>query len=120
MLGFSKEEDVKGQIKEGQYADLSILPDNFFCVSGGEIKRIESVLTVVGGNIVYGTLEFQKLSPPVPKASPDWAPHNYYGGYYNAYNYGCGMYGFLRIKPNRVKLVVIRATADNQNIICIK
>ncbi|KRF42226.1 amidohydrolase [Paenibacillus sp. Soil787] len=87
---FSKEEDVKGQIKEGQYADLSILSDDFFRVSDEEIKRIESVLTVVGGKIVYGSLEFQKLSPPAPKASPDWAPHNYYGGYYNAYNHGGG------------------------------
>jgi predicted amidohydrolase YtcJ len=87
---FSREEDVKGKIKAGQYADLSILSDNFLQVPEEEIKRIESVFTVVGGKIVYGSLEFQKLSPPAPKASPDWAPHNYFGGYYKASNHGGG------------------------------
>nr|WP_236841456.1 amidohydrolase [Brevibacillus formosus] len=87
---FSREEDVKGKIKAGQYADLSILSDNFFQVPEEEIKRIESVFTVVGGKIVYGSLEFQKLSPLAPKASPDWAPHNYFGGYYKASNHGGG------------------------------
>ncbi|MDQ0970406.1 putative amidohydrolase YtcJ [Neobacillus niacini] len=80
---FSAEEDLKGQIKEGQYADLSILSANFFDVSDEEIKHIESVLTVVGGKIVYGSVEFQRLSPPAPKASPDWSPYNYFGGYDN-------------------------------------
>ncbi|KQL44009.1 amidohydrolase [Brevibacillus choshinensis] len=87
---FSREEDVKGKIKAGQYADLSILSDNFFQVPEEEIKRIESVFTVVGGKIVYGSLEFQRLSPPAPKASPDWAPHNYFGGYYKDSNHGGG------------------------------
>ncbi|MGF7031017.1 putative amidohydrolase YtcJ [Paenibacillus mucilaginosus] len=87
---FSKEEDVKGQIKAGQYADLSLLTDNFFQVAEEEIKGIESVLTIVGGRIVYGTREYQKLSPPAPKASPDWAPHNFFGGYYSGPGYGGG------------------------------
>jgi hypothetical protein len=87
---FSKEEDVKGQIKAGQYADFSILSDNFFRVSEEAIKKIESVFTAVGGKIVYGTNEFQPLSPPAPKASPDWSPHNFFGGYYNGTNYGGG------------------------------
>ncbi|KRE36254.1 amidohydrolase [Paenibacillus sp. Soil724D2] len=87
---FSKEEDVKGQIKEGQYADFSILSDNFFLVSEEAIKKIEAVFTVVGGKIVYGTNEFQSLSPPAPQASPDWSPHNIFGGYYNGSNYGGG------------------------------
>lgn len=80
---FSKEEDVKGQIKAGHYADFTILSDNFFQVSEEDIKKIESVFTVVGGKIVYGTHEFQALSPPAPKASPDWSPQNFFGGYYN-------------------------------------
>ncbi|SDP08715.1 hypothetical protein SAMN04487897_13533 [Paenibacillus sp. yr247] len=87
---FSKEEDVKGQIKPGYYADLSILSNDFFCVSDEEIKRIESVLTVVGGKIVYGAREFAKLSPPAPKASPDWSPINYFDGYYKAPHDGGG------------------------------
>jgi predicted amidohydrolase YtcJ len=85
---FSAEEGLKGQIKEGQYADLSILSANFFDVSDEEIKHIESVLTVVGGKIVYGSVEFQRLSPPAPKASPDWSPYNYFGGYDNTSKIG--------------------------------
>ncbi|KRE50874.1 amidohydrolase [Paenibacillus sp. Soil724D2] len=87
---FSKEEDVKGQIRVGYYADISLLSDDFFCVSEEEIKRIESVLTVVGGKIVYGAREFARLSPPAPKASPSWSPINYYGGYYKAPHDGGG------------------------------
>ncbi|MCK9860803.1 amidohydrolase [Paenibacillus sp. ATY16] len=87
---FSKEEDVKGQIKEGHYADFSILSDNFLLVSEEAIKKIESVFTVVGGKIVYGTKEFESLSPPAPKASPDWSPHNVFGGYYKEPEYGGG------------------------------
>lgn len=87
---FSKEEDVKGQIRVGYYADISLLSDDFFRVSEEEIKRIESVLTVVGGKIVYGASEFARLSPPAPKASPDWSPINYYGGYCKAPHDGGG------------------------------
>ncbi|MBM7569149.1 amidohydrolase [Paenibacillus sacheonensis] len=87
---FSKEEDVKGQIKTGYYADLSLLSDNFLNVPEEDIKKIESVFTVVGGKIVYGTGEFQHLSPPAPKASPDWSPHNFFGGYYKSPIYGGG------------------------------
>ncbi|WP_426445411.1 amidohydrolase [Paenibacillus sp. S-38] len=99
---FSKEEDVKGQIKAGQYADLSILTDDFFQVAEEEIKRIESVLTVVGGRIVYGSREFAKLSPPAPKASPDWAPHNFFGGYYSEPAYGGGSPGHQAPEPHRL------------------
>lgn len=87
---FSKEEDVKGQIKVGYYADLSMLSDNFLSVPEEEIKKIESVFTVVGGKVVYGIGEFQHLSPPAPKASPDWSPHNYFGGYYKSSIHGGG------------------------------
>ncbi|GLX70991.1 amidohydrolase [Paenibacillus glycanilyticus] len=87
---FSKEEDVKGQIKEGHYADFSILSDNFLLVPEEAIKKMESVFTVVGGKIVYGTNEFESLSPPAPKASPDWSPHNVFGGYYKESVYGGG------------------------------
>ncbi|SFE50352.1 hypothetical protein SAMN05216378_3348 [Paenibacillus catalpae] len=98
---FSKEEDVKGQIKEGHYADFSILSDNFLLVPEEAIKKIESVFTVVGGKIVYGTNEFESLSPPAPKASPDWSPHNVFGGYYKEPQYGGGSGAHA---PNQVHL----------------
>jgi hypothetical protein len=79
---FSNEEDLKGQIKVGQYADLAVLSKDYFSVPDEEIRQIVSVLTVVGGNVVYGDDEFSSLAPPLPPAMPDWSPVNHYGGYY--------------------------------------
>jgi predicted amidohydrolase YtcJ len=50
---FSSEQGKKGQIKVGQLADLAVLSKDYFRVPEEEIKGIESVLTVVNGNIVY-------------------------------------------------------------------
>src|SRR5262249_17401908 len=44
-------------------------------------KRLESVLTIVGGKIVYATAEFSRLGPPELPVSPSWSPVNRYGGY---------------------------------------
>jgi predicted amidohydrolase YtcJ len=71
---FSGEEAKKGSIEVGRMADLAVLSDDYFSVPEDEIKRIESVLTVVGGKVVYATKEFAKLSPPDLPASPDWSP----------------------------------------------
>ena len=46
-----------------------------------EHKQLESVLTVVGGKVVYATAEFSKLAPPALPVSPDWSPVKQYGGY---------------------------------------
>lgn len=79
---FSNEEGVKGQIKPGQYADLAVLSADYFSVPEEEIRNLVSVLTVVGGRIVYGDDEFNALSPPMPPAMPDWSPVNHFGGYF--------------------------------------
>jgi hypothetical protein len=71
---FSSEETRKGAIAPGQYADLAVLAKDFFSVPEGEIQGLSSVLTVVGGRIVYGAEDFAQLSPPLPPASPDWSP----------------------------------------------
>jgi predicted amidohydrolase YtcJ len=78
---FSSEESKKGSIKAGQLADLAVLTADYFSIPEEEIKRLESVLTVVGGNVVYGAEEFSRLAPPLPPASPDWSPVERYGGY---------------------------------------
>jgi len=77
----SREDDVKGRIAEGQYADFATLSADYFGVREREIRDIVSVLTVVDGKIVYGAQEFSNLSPPLPPASPDWSPVRAYGGY---------------------------------------
>ncbi len=81
---FSNEETKKGTIAAGQFADLAVLSTDYFSVTEPEIKRIESVLTVVDGKIVYGAGEFEALGPPPLPVSPDWSPVKAYGGYYRA------------------------------------
>jgi predicted amidohydrolase YtcJ len=74
---FSSEQGRKGQIVEGQFADFAILSDDYFAVPDAQIRRIVSVLTVVGGKVVYAEREFRDLDPPMPAAMPDWSPVNY-------------------------------------------
>jgi len=78
---FSTEEGKKGSIAPGQLADLAVLSADYFSIADEDIKRLESVLTLVGGKVVYAASEFSKLAPPPLPASPDWSPVKYYGGY---------------------------------------
>jgi predicted amidohydrolase YtcJ len=71
---FSSEQGKKGQIKVGQLADVVALSADFFSVDEESIKWIESVLTVVGGQVVYGAGEFDQLAPPAIPVMPDWSP----------------------------------------------
>lgn len=81
---FSNEEGLKGQIKVGQYADAVLLSQDYFAIEDDDIRQLVSVLTVVGGKIVYGDDEFSSLSPTLPPAMPDWSPANFFGGYVKA------------------------------------
>ena len=78
---FSGEENVKGSIAPGRYADFAILSADYFSVPDDEIRGIESLLTVVDGRVVHGAGSFANLAPPAPKASPSWSPVGVYGGY---------------------------------------
>ncbi len=78
---FSGEQDVKGAIRVGDYADLAVLSADYFAVPDESIKDITSVLTIVGGNVVHGDGDFSSLAPPLPPASPDWSPVGVYGGH---------------------------------------
>lgn len=80
----SREDDVKGALAKGEYADLAVLSADYMSVPSEEIKAIEAVLTMTGGRIVYGADTFQSLSPPLPPASPSWSPVGVYGGAFNA------------------------------------
>jgi hypothetical protein len=81
---FSGEEDKKGTIEVGKLADLAVLSADYFSVPEEEIKRIESVLTVVGGKVVYGAGEFERLAPPPLPVSPDWSPVKVYNSHHQA------------------------------------
>jgi len=78
---FSTEDGIKGALAPGQLADLAVLSADYFSIPEEEIKRLESVLTIVGGKIVYATEEFSKLAPPTLPVSPNWSPIKEYGGY---------------------------------------
>ena len=81
---FSQEEEVKGRIKRGQFADFALLSDDYMTVPEDGIKTIESVLTVVNGKPVYGAGSFEGLAPKAPKMLPDWSPVKLFGSYYKA------------------------------------
>jgi predicted amidohydrolase YtcJ len=78
---FSTENGTKGALAPGQLADFAVLSADFFSIPEEEIKQLESVLTVVGGKVVYATAEFSKLAPPALPVSPGWSPIKHYGGY---------------------------------------
>jgi predicted amidohydrolase YtcJ len=70
----SREEDVKGRLAPGQYADFAVLSADYFSIPDHEIRNIVSLLTVVNGRIVYGAGEWGPLAPALPPVSPDWSP----------------------------------------------
>jgi len=78
---FSNEEGAKGRIKAGQYADLIVPDRDYFSCPESEIADTTSVLTVVGGKVVYASGEFSALDEAPPPAMPDWSPVRTYGGY---------------------------------------
>jgi predicted amidohydrolase YtcJ len=78
---FSTEDGKKGALAAGQLADLAILSADYFSIPDEEIKQLASVLTIVGGKIVYAAEEFSQLAPPALPVSPSWSPVKEYGGY---------------------------------------
>ncbi len=78
---FSSEDGKKGSLAQGQLADLAILSSDYFSIPEEEIKNLESVLTIVGGKVVYAAAEFSSIAPPELPVSPDWSPVEKYGGY---------------------------------------
>ncbi|TXR88497.1 amidohydrolase [Bacillus sp. BF9-10] len=76
---FSGDESKKGTLAVGQFADIAVLSSDYFTVPEEEIKNLESLLTIMGGQVVYGNDEFKNLSPELPPASPDWSPTGVYG-----------------------------------------
>jgi hypothetical protein len=81
---FSGEDDRKGTLEPGRFADLAVLSEDFFTVEEDGIRGIESDLTIVGGRIVHGTGEYANLAPPLPPVAPDWSPVARFGGYDNS------------------------------------
>lgn len=71
---FSRDQDRKGRLAQGYYADFAILDRDFFAISDDEIMGTQSLLTAVGGKIVFGQAAFAALDAPLPAVSPAWSP----------------------------------------------
>ncbi|RQS36673.1 amidohydrolase [Burkholderia sp. Bp8990] len=78
---FSNEDDRKGALVPGQYADFAVLTDDYFTIDEAQIKTLSSVLTVVGGKVVHAADEFAPLAPPPLPVSPAWSPVVEFGGF---------------------------------------
>jgi predicted amidohydrolase YtcJ len=50
-----------GSFVEGKYADLAVLSQDYLTVPDQAIRKIESVLTLVGGRVVHAAGSFASL-----------------------------------------------------------
>jgi predicted amidohydrolase YtcJ len=55
---FSFDDDVRGSLEVGKLADLAVLSADYLTVPVEEVGRIESVLTMLGGEVVYAAAPF--------------------------------------------------------------
>ena len=58
---FSFDDDVRGSLEVGKLADLAVLSDDYLTVPLDEIGNLESVLTLLGGKVVYAAGELAAL-----------------------------------------------------------
>jgi len=78
---FSNEQGKKGRIAVGELADLAVLSDDYFQVAESDIAHLSSVMTLLGGRVVFGKGDFADLAPPSVPVLPDWSPVKRFGGY---------------------------------------
>ena len=58
---FAHDENRRGRLMPGMLADLAVLSDDYFTVPVSDIAKIRSLLTMVGGEIVYASGSFSGL-----------------------------------------------------------
>jgi hypothetical protein len=104
---FSTEDGKKGALAPGQLADLAVLSGDYFSIPEEDIKHLESVLTIVGGKVVYASEEFSKLAPPTLPVSPSWSPIKQYGGYAKTVEHTLGV-------PHSAACSHVDASADGR------
>jgi predicted amidohydrolase YtcJ len=57
---FSHDDDERGSLEVGKLADLAVLSADYLTVPVDEVGRIESVLTMLGGEVVYAAAPFAR------------------------------------------------------------
>jgi hypothetical protein len=55
---FAHDENRRGRLAPGMLADLAVLSDDYFTVPISDIAKIKSLLTMVGGQVVYASGPF--------------------------------------------------------------
>ena len=58
---FSFDEDKRGSLEPGKFADLAVLSDDYMTVPVEKVGELHSVLTMVGGRAVYAEGPFAAL-----------------------------------------------------------
>jgi predicted amidohydrolase YtcJ len=81
---FMNAETEMGMIAPGHLADFALLDRDYFTVPEDHIKSVSAVLTVMDGQVVFGTQDYSALSPGLPDILPAWSPIKFYGGYHRA------------------------------------
>ena len=61
---FTFDDDKRGTLEPGKLADLAVLSADYLTTPVKEIGKIRSLLTMVGGNVVYASGPFASLAPP--------------------------------------------------------
>jgi len=59
----ANEDSKRGTLEKGKFADLAVLSADYLTAPVGEIGKIRSVLTMVGGRVVYAAAPFAELGP---------------------------------------------------------
>jgi predicted amidohydrolase YtcJ len=59
----ANDDDKRGTLEPGKFADLAVLSADYLTAPVREISRIKSVLTMVGGDVVYASQPFSNLVP---------------------------------------------------------
>ena len=57
---FSFDEKKRGSLEVGKYADLAVLSKDYLTIPVSEVHDVESVLTMVGGRVVYAAGPYAK------------------------------------------------------------
>jgi predicted amidohydrolase YtcJ len=56
------EENTKGVIAPGRFADMVVLPEDIMSVPAKRIEQMRVMMTMVGGKVVYRDADFRKLA----------------------------------------------------------
>ena len=63
----ANDDDKRGTLEAGKLADLAVLSADYLTAPVSEIGKIRSVLTMVGGNVVYADAPFANLEAPAKR-----------------------------------------------------